>query len=471
MLLVVTFVSVACGVATLLVVNVRPRTLVDVLNLQHAGSLESVVPSSSGRLTVDGEAQGHIDLVVPPGIVTPVTVTSVELGGPIIADTSVPGTTSYLLTVGETALNDFLRRGAFSQYRGSERYRDLRIELVPGGLILHADIDLGFRWQRMGLVLVHDDAGLTLSPSGILLDGELYLLPEEGGLLPSLLLPGVRGVQRTFRDLAVVGPHPGEARVEAVRFHSDRIEILAQGSHSVSLSPDTGWFRVEPGVELRQLEVAPDSQRLPERLQIVRLDPTQVRFRVRYDPAEPRRVSAWGNDEEVLLAINGGYFTPPEEGGRTIGLLVADGQRWGTPLSSYAGMFAVTAADEVSVRWLEQWPYAPDEPLGQALQSFPILVKPGGVTGFPAEYGEGAWARRTVVAQDFDRNVLLIIAQRGCLSLHELAAFLAGSDLMIDVALNLDGGGSTGMWMVSGDLRVQVDSFSSVPSAIIVQRR
>lgn len=467
-------VTCACGLgaaATLLVANLRPLTLVAVLNLEHAGALESVVPAPSDRLTIDGEAQGHVDLVLPPGMVTPLTVTPVELGGPIVADTSVPGTTSYLLTVDEAALNDFLRRGAFSQPRRYERYRDLHIELVQGGLILHADIDLGLRWQRVGLVLINEGTGSTLTPIGVLLDGEAYLLPEEGGVLPSLLLPGVRRLQRTLRDLTVVGPHPGEARVDAVRFHSDRVEILAQASYSASLSPDTGWVGVEPGVELRQLEVAPDSQRLPERLQIVRLDPTRVRFRVRYNPAEPRRVSAWGNDEDVLLAINGGYFTPPEEGGRTIGLLIADGQRWGTPLSSYAGMFAVTAAEEVSVRWLEQWPYAPDEPLGQALQSFPILVKPGGVMGFPADHGEGSWARRTVVAQDVAGNVLLIIAERGCLSLHELAAFLAGSDLMIDVALNLDGGGSTGMWMVSGDLRVRVDSFSSVPSAIIVGRR
>lgn len=196
-----------------------------------------------------------------------------------------------------------------------------------------------------------------------------------------------------------------------------------------------------------------------------------VQFLVRYDPAEPKNVSAWAAEEEVLLVVNGGYFTPREEGGRTVGLLVSDGQRWGTPLPSYAGMFAVTSTDEVSVRWLEQSPYAPEEPLGQALQSFPVLVKPGGEMGFPVGAGDGAPARRTVVAQDYAGNVLFVVAPRGYLSLHQLAVFLAESDLMIDVALNLDGGGSTGLWLMSGDARVRVDSFKPVPSVVTVRRR
>jgi uncharacterized protein YigE (DUF2233 family) len=174
---------------------------------------------------------------------------------------------------------------------------------------------------------------------------------------------------------------------------------------------------------------------------------------------------------QSLLVVNGGYFAPQDEGSETIGLLVSDGRRWGTPLDSYAGMFAVTAAGDVSVRWLRRSPYDPQEPLAQAVQSFPVLVKPGGVMGFPAEADEGALTRRTVVAQDLGGNVLFIVAPAGYLSLHELAVFLAESDLAIDVALNLDGGGSTGMWLAAGDATVEIDSFTPIPSVITVQRR
>jgi hypothetical protein len=271
--------------------------------------------------------------------------------------------------------------------------------------------------------------------------------------------------------LTVVGPLPGEARAEVAVFHHDQLQILARATYAAPLPSDTGWQPLEPGVELREIDVVVGPGRPTECFWIVRLDPAQVRFRVRYDPASPRTVSVWGTESQPLLVVNGAYFSPESEGSETIGLLVADGQRWGTPLADYAGMFAVTAAGDVSVRWLRQRPYDPGEPLTEAVQSFPVLIKPGGAMGFPADADDGLPARRTVVVQDGDGNILLIVAPRGHLSLHEVAVFLAESDLGVDVALNLDGGGSTGMWLAAGDARVDLDSLAPVPSVIVIERR
>ncbi|RLC56527.1 MAG: phosphodiester glycosidase family protein, partial [Chloroflexota bacterium] len=132
----------------------------------------------------------------------------------------------------------------------------------------------------------------------------------------------------------------------------------------------------------------------------------------------------------------------------------------------FAGMFAVSPDGRVSVRWLRDQPYNPDEPLKEALQSFPVLVKPGGVIGFPADADDGRPARRTVVARDLEGRILFIVAPRGYLSLHELACFLAGSDLNLDVALNLDGGFSTGLWLKTDEMSVEIDSLVPVPSVI-----
>lgn len=222
---------------------------------------------------------------------------------------------------------------------------------------------------------------------------------------------------------------------------------------------------------LREIDVAPGGTRSRERLSIVRLDPRQLQLRVHYDPRHPKPVSAWGEMLDALLVVNGSYFAPEgEEGYETIGMLISDGQRWGTPLRDYAGMLAVTSDGEVSVRWLRQRPYRADEPLVQAMQSFPVLVKPGGILGFPADADDGAPARRTAVAQDGEGNILLITAPQGRLSLHELAVFLAESDLTVDVVLNLDGGGSTGLWLRADDTQVEIDSLIPVPSVIAVER-
>ena len=247
--------------------------------------------------------------------------------------------------------------------------------------------------------------------------------------------------------------------------------------------PDTGWQLLGPGVELRQIRIeasplptpsvtstagSPEA-RAAERLAIVRLDPTRVHFRVHYDPQTPRHISTWATHlRQPALIINGGYFTPENQ---TTGLLISDGQAWGSVYGDFAGLFAVTADEHVSVRWLRDWPYDPGEPLTQAVMSFPVLVKPGGVMGFPADADDGTPARRTVVAQDNRGQVLFIAAPRGILSLHQMAVFLTESDLEIDIALNLDGGFSTGLWLEAGDASIKVDSHVPVPSIISVEAR
>jgi uncharacterized protein YigE (DUF2233 family) len=468
--LILPLVCLACLAAAMLAINITPRTLFVVLGLNHVGPLKSAAPTQSTPLNLDGDLLDHVEVMLPPQVGHPLTLALAQLGGPLLGDMSTPGTTAYLLIIDEGDLNRLLWQRIFPEGSRSDRYRDVEIDLRPQGVILYADVDLGLRRQRIGLLVLQDEEGLTMSPAGLVLDQQLYDMPEEGSLTRAIL-PAGRQVQRALHALTVVGPLPGEARAEAVSFHEDQVRILAQATYPVPPSPDTGWQLLEPGVELREIDVVVDPERPTERFWIARFDPAQVRFHVRYDPIEPKTVSAWGMESRSLMAVNGAYFAPKNEGNETIGLLITGGERWGTPLADYAGMFAVTVAGDVSVRWLRQHPYDPGEPLIEAVQSFPVLVKPGGVMGFPADADEGLPARRTVVAQDRDGNILFIVAPRGHLSLHEVAAFLARSDLAVDVALNLDGGGSTGMWLAAGDARVDIDSFTEVPSVIAIERQ
>ncbi|NLE43453.1 MAG: phosphodiester glycosidase family protein [Chloroflexi bacterium] len=229
------------------------------------------------------------------------------------------------------------------------------------------------------------------------------------------------------------------------------------------LPPDTGWQLLQPGIELRQIRVRFGEN--PEQITIVRLDPSHVRFEVHYDPIHPRTVYAWAQDLNAQIVINGAYFTPEN---KTVGLLVTDGRQWGASYGDFAGMFSVDASGSVSIRWLQERPYSPLEPLQHALQSFPVLVKPGGVMGFPADADDGRPARRSVVAQDTRGHILIIVAPDGTLSLHHTARFLAESDLEINVALNLDGGTSTGLWFSVGTTALRIDSLVPVPSIIVV---
>lgn len=232
---------------------------------------------------------------------------------------------------------------------------------------------------------------------------------------------------------------------------------------TATLEPaDTGWQMLQPGLELRQLVVTAELG--VERLTLVRATPGQVTFRVHYTPGVGQPVSVWARQTGAAVVINGGYFTREWF---TTGLLVSQGQRYGVSYGDFAGMFAVSDG-QVSVRWLREWPYDPQESLQEAVQSFPVLVKPGGLMGFPADGDDGRIARRSVIAQDRQGRILLISAPRGFLSLHALATWLAASDLELDVALNLDGGTSTGLWVAAGPPTAQIDSLTLVPAVITV---
>ncbi len=232
---------------------------------------------------------------------------------------------------------------------------------------------------------------------------------------------------------------------------------------STPLPADTGWQTTQPGIEVRSLNVTVETN--VERVTIARLDPTAVTFRVLYAPGAPALVSAWAQQTGATLVVNGGYFTEQQI---VTGLTISNRERFGTPFGDFAGMFAVTDAGAVSVRWLRTWPYDPSEPLREAVQCFPVLVKPGGIMGFPADADDGRPARRTVVAQDDSGRILLLIAPRGFFSLHALATWLAESDLNVDIALNLDGGASSGLWMPNV---AQSDSLTAVPVVIAVMSR
>ncbi|NJN55441.1 MAG: phosphodiester glycosidase family protein [Anaerolineae bacterium] len=225
-------------------------------------------------------------------------------------------------------------------------------------------------------------------------------------------------------------------------------------------APDSGWKTVRPGLEQRTIRLFANDGRVQEELSIFRIDPAQYDFRVAYHPGAPQTLAQWQAETGALLVINGGFFT--EEFVAT-GLTVVEGQASGQSYGEFAGMFAVTAVGP-EVRWLGTRPYSPGEPLQFALQSFPMLVKPGGQIGYPEEDGESG--RRTVIAQDGNGRILFILAPWGSFTLHELSIWLVESDLNLDVALNLDGGTSTGLHLA--DPETVIPAFTRLPTVITV---
>jgi uncharacterized protein YigE (DUF2233 family) len=230
---------------------------------------------------------------------------------------------------------------------------------------------------------------------------------------------------------------------------------------------DSGWQPLLPGIEQRVLNVVDEQRIWQETVTILRLDPAQFRFDVAYRPGQPLQLPDWQVETGALLVVNGGFYT---EEYHATGLVISGGAPSGRSYEGFGGMFAVSNAGP-EVRSLASAPYDPGEPLRAALQAFPLLIRPGGEVGFPEE--DGRQARRTVVAQDTAGRILFLLANRGSFTLHGLSLYLAASDLELDVALNLDGGPSSGLLLVGEgeEAALYLPAFALLPAVIAVYPR
>ncbi len=237
-------------------------------------------------------------------------------------------------------------------------------------------------------------------------------------------LPVATNTSITFRTPAITETPPPAA---------------TQTPHAV----DSGWVTIRSGLERRGIVLRDAAEDPLEDITLLRIEPDRFRFEVAYDP-KGRELDDWlaGTGAEVI--VNGGYFRKEQEEYFPDGLIVAGGKTFGESYGDFAGMFAVGESGP-ELRWLRRTSYDPSEPLSAALQCFPVLIKPGGRIGFPAESEDGIRARRTVIGQDRGGRILFLVASRGYFTLRQLSVYLHGGDLDLVIAMNLDGGPSSGM--------------------------
>ena len=308
---------------------------------------------------------------------------------------------------------------------------------------------------------------VNASPVAFLLGGLLLgaCTPPHGPVEPvtGIVLEDGEGDGTTVgtpaRGIDVDAP-PGVAP-EAV---AERDTAAPAATEAPATDATEAWRSLAPGLERRHAYRYGDDGRVVERLYVLRADPALVRLDIAYAPGEARSLDQWLEATGALAVVNGGYFT---EELHATGLLIADGERHGASYGGFAGMLAIDESGMASLRWLRQQPYDAAEPLRAALQSFPLLVHPGGVHGFPED--GGLPSRRTVVAVDGAGRFLFLVAPGGSFSLHALATWLVESELDVDVALNLDGGTSSGVLVA--DPPEGTPAFVLLPSVIALHPR
>ena len=232
------------------------------------------------------------------------------------------------------------------------------------------------------------------------------------------------------------------------------LQLLPETPVPEPTTSDDNWTIVAQGLEQDMIR---DGSII---FQAVRIDPTQYSFRAHYRPNAPLTLPEWQAELPTAeVIINANFFTPENT---VLGLLISDGVQYGASYTDRGGTFFVDGAT-VGIRSNTTQPYQ-GEAYSQAIQAFPMLVD----NGMPTynNSADTAISRRTVIAQDTEGRIILLVTAGFGLSLYDLSQYLSTSDLNIVTAINLDGGGSTMMGIASSETTIV--SLDPVPIVLAV---
>lgn len=284
-------------------------------------------------------------------------------------------------------------------------------------------------------------------------------------ILHSLLLIILIGT--FYSAIYYIKAEPSVTSASAVEFPPTPVPTVIPTLGPLSDTNNTGWTSVQPGLERRVIQIYNNQNQNVESVHIWRLDQKYFRLDVAFS-GTPKTLETWQKETNALLVVNGGYYSVEKERYSADGLTIINGQAAGRTFTGFGGMLAILR-DRAELRWLVEKPYNPSETLQAALQSFPILVQPGGQLGFGPERENQVKARRTVIAQDKVGRILFIVAPQGYFTLHQLSTYLTESDLNLEIAINLDGGGSTGI--LAANPREVIPPTRPLPFVILVYAR
>ncbi len=219
----------------------------------------------------------------------------------------------------------------------------------------------------------------------------------------------------------------------------------------------SGWIPITDGLSWRTL--TPESNILQQVIAL-KIDPAHYRFRAHYQAGQPLGMYEWqAQYPQAVAFINANFFTPENT---ITGLLVADGVAYGTAYQGFGGWFSVINGTP-RVRSTALEPYQ-GEPMEQAIQAFPMLIANGAIV-YNANQTDRT-TRRTAIAQDKNGHIILLATPLTGIRLESLSRLLVQEDLQIVNAFNLDGGGSTMMYIRPNDFRLT--SFDPVPAILAI---
>ncbi len=247
-----------------------------------------------------------------------------------------------------------------------------------------------------------------------------------------------------------------------IRFHRLLVTVglltslinLTSGRQIVRGLPDPtqtpepiSWAKIGPGIEYTQTPIATGDEKL-HMLQIARIDPASVLFRVYYEPGKRQTIQDWAKAKPgALVIVNAGFF---RGNGRPLGLVMLGhdvlNRASGRPGSGYFQVQdEIPTIGTLTTGVVESLKVAPT--YAEAFEGYPLIVDKGKSVVDVAAYDADSKAWRTILAQDGAGRILIFVTTPTELKLPVITNWLCNSGLDIVTAMNLDGGSSSQMYV------------------------
>lgn len=194
---------------------------------------------------------------------------------------------------------------------------------------------------------------------------------------------------------------------------------------------------------------------------VYKIDRSQFIAQIHHQTDSPKRLSEWHDQLSPQITINGAFFT---EDLMPTGRLVIDGIEQGIHEYTTETSGAFTSSEnQMKLVGSEASIQPINDPNTDLVQSFPLLITNG--INLITEDTEKI-ARRTILAENSNNELLIIIVDQTPVSLYQIARILESSDLDIQIALNLDGGPSTGIVLETQGFSESILPLTPLPQVI-----
>lgn len=228
------------------------------------------------------------------------------------------------------------------------------------------------------------------------------------------------------------------------------------------------WTKITDGMEIKEIAVISDLGLESDVVTAIKIEQDKFNFEL-VQESQAKSAFDWQEELNALLVVNAAFFN--ESYLPTGYLKSSDGAEYGNAYmegeNGYTGAFIINDEGQVELRYLPTQNYGLAELDGfeATLQTFPTLILPGGVASIINDSSKTA--NRTVLAESKSGDFYIFLSQQNSLTLLEMQDFLLNFEDKLDIAINLDGGTSSGVSIESGDFDYHLSSFY-VPSVIAI---